>query len=100
MLINQDVIKNGAFFIANEIVSNLPRFKIGTVVGTDHLKKTCGIWAVNFKPAHMANIKNPGVIANCSVLINNGCVLDGHIPAAKINHACPIRRMPRMKRCL
>ena len=85
--IDQQVVDERAFGRGQAGVLNLPDLQLRRVVRGDVLHRLERALAGNLDLAHVRDVEQPGRGAHRHVLGGDAGVLDGHVPAAKRDHA-------------
>jgi hypothetical protein len=83
---DEDIVNSAAVFVQQRGIVGLPRFEFGGVVGGDVVDKVEGLRAADFDFAHVAHVEQADGGADGVVFFDDAGVLDGHVPAAKIDH--------------
>ncbi len=84
--VDQDVVDEAAVFVEQAGIVRLAGLELGGVVGGDEIDQLGGFRPADFDFAHVADVEEADGIADGVVLVDDAGVLDGHIPAAEIDH--------------
>ena len=85
--VDQDVVDERALRRGQRGILRLPNRQSRRVVGRQPLDGREGVGAGQLDLAHVTDIEEPGAGADGQVLIGDARVLDGHFPAAELDHA-------------
>ncbi len=97
-LMHQDVVHKSAVFVEQPRIVRLAVLQLRDVVGGDEIGQPGRFRPVDFDLAHVADIEDADGIANGVVLGDDAGILDGHIPAAEIDHPGAERAMDGVQR--
>ena len=89
LLVDQQVVHHAAIVVAHHAVENLPDGHSAHIVGKDVVHKVFGIVARDQHLAHVAHVEHTTGRTHGVVLVDDGCVLDGHVKASKGLHQRP-----------
>ena len=84
--VDQDIVHEAAVFIKQAGVLRLPVLQFRDGVGGGEVHEFHGFRAANLDLAHVADVEHTYGFAHGMVLIDEARVLDGHVPAAEIDH--------------
>ena len=83
----EQVVDDSAPLVEQQGVLALAVSKLGDVVCEQPVEPRLRLRAGDKNLAHVGDVKQPRLAADRPVLLEDAVVLDGHPPAAKINHA-------------
>ena len=85
-LVDQDVVHEAAVLVEQPGVMGLAEFQLLDGIGGDVIGQSGGFGAADLDLAHVADIEDAHGVAHGVVLVDDAGVLDGHVPAAEIDH--------------
>src|SRR5262249_25995432 len=80
--------------VADQAVAGLEVLHGGGVVGPDVLDQRQAVGPGEGEPAHVADVEHAGPGADGGVLVDDGAVLDRHLPAGEIDEAPAVGGVP------
>src|SRR5207248_521901 len=92
--VHQHVVADAAGGVAHQAVAGLAVFHRGGVVGVDVLDEVQRVGAAEGEAAHVADVEQARGGAHRAMFIDDGGVLHGHVPAAELDHAAAVGRVP------
>ena len=98
-LVDQDVVDESAVLVEQAGVLRLADLQLVDGVGGDEIGELGGFRPANFDLAHVADIEEADRVAHGVVLVDDAGVLDGHVPAAEIDHLRAQGAMDRVQGC-
>ena len=84
--VDQDVVDESAVFVEQPGILRLADLQSGRVVSRDVIDEGAGLRPADFDLAHVADVEQAHGFAHGMVLVEDAGVLDGHVPAAEIDH--------------
>ncbi len=85
--IDDQVVDDAAFGIEHARVQGLARhLQLVDVIGQEATQERAHVGALDVDDAHMGHVEHAGVAAHRVVLFDLRTVVDGHVPAAEIDH--------------
>ncbi len=87
--VGEEVVEHAAVLGAEAGVLGAADRDLGDVVGEDPLQEGERARPLDLDLAHVGDVEHPGVTAHREVLFANPLVLDGHLPARKIDQLRP-----------
>ena len=84
--VNQDIVHNTTLAVGHCSVLHLAVIELRHIVRGDVLQQVESLLSLNPYFAHVAHIKDAGLLAHCNVFIVDTRELDGHIVTRKLRH--------------
>jgi len=86
--INNEVVNHAALFVQHQSVLPVSDVEPFHVVGQNGIQPALGSWSRHLNLAHVRNVKDPDVLTNSLVFIQDARIEDRHVPSAETDHFC------------
>ncbi len=92
--IDEHVVEHAALVIDHQAVLDLLGIEPRDLVGGGAFQPGLGVGPLEAEPAHVADVEEPGPLADGLVLLRDRRVLHRHRPAAELHHPAAVRDVP------
>ena len=83
---DQNVVDETAVLVEQAGILRLPELQFRDGVGGDGVGELGGLGPANFDLAHVADVEQADGAPDGVVLLEDPGILDGHVPAAEVDH--------------